>query len=185
VTLAADATPVGRLREVYVLIEIREERFDDVMPIRDLNRRAFGQNLEGDIVDALRSNGGVLLSLVAAVNGQVVGHIMFSPVSVEGDERGAALGPMAVLPEYQRQGIGSQLVEAGIQKLKVAGCPFIILVGHAGFYPRFGFTPASKHGIKCEWEVPDDEFMLLVLDQTKMEGVSGLARYRREFSSGS
>jgi putative acetyltransferase len=90
---------------------------------------------------------------------------------------------MAVIPERQRQGIGSKLVEAGNRKLKDAGCPFIIVVGHAEYYPRFGFTPASKHGIKCEWDVPSDVFMLLFLDEAKMHGVSGLARYRHEFFS--
>jgi putative acetyltransferase len=108
---------------------------------------------------------------------------MYSPVSVAGNVTGAALGSMAVLPEYQRQGIGSKLIEAGIQKLKDAGCPFIIVVGHADYYPRFGFRPASEHGIKCEWNVPDNVFMLLFLDQAKIEGVSGLAKYRHEFSS--
>jgi len=165
------------------LLEIREELPDDVGAIRDLNRRAFGGDLEGNIVDALRSNGAALLSLVATMNGQVVGHILYSPVSVGGDVTGAALGPMAVLPEYQRQGIGSRLVEAGNLKVKEGGYPFIILVGHENFYARFGFAPASTHGIKCEWEVPDDAFMLLVLDEGRMQGVSGLARYRREFSS--
>ena len=90
---------------------------------------------------------------------------------------------MAVLPERQRQRIGSKLIEAGNQKLKNAGCPFIIVVGHADYYPRFGFRPAGEQGIKCEWDVPDDVFMLLVLDQAKVEGVSGLAKYRDEFSS--
>jgi putative acetyltransferase len=108
---------------------------------------------------------------------------MYSPLSVGGNITGAALGPMAVLPERQRQRIGSKLIEAGNQKLKNAGCPFIIVVGHAGYYPRFGFRPASEHGIKCQWDVPDDVFMFLVLDQAKMEGVSGLAKYRDEFSS--
>jgi putative acetyltransferase len=90
---------------------------------------------------------------------------------------------MAVLPECQRQGIGSRLIEAGKLKLKDAGHPFIIVLGHANFYPRFGFMPAGAFGIKCEWEVPDDVFMVLILDQTKMEGVSGLAKYRHEFST--
>jgi putative acetyltransferase len=166
-----------------VLIEIREERPDDVAAVRDLNRRAFGQDQESNVVDALRANGAALLSLVAAVNDRVVGHIMYSPLSVGNNVIGAALGPMAVLPGRQRQGIGSKLVEAGNQKLKNAGCPFIIVVGHADYYPRFGFRPASEHGIKCEWDVPDNVFMLLVLDQAKMEGVSGLAKYRHEFSS--
>ena len=166
-----------------MLIEIREERPGDVAAIRDLNKRAFGQDQEGNIVDALRSNGAALLSLVATRKGRVVGHIMYSPLSVGGEVTGAALGPMAVLPEYQRQGIGSELVEAGNRKLQDAGCPFIIVLGHANYYPRFGFRLASTHGIKCEWEVPDDVFMLLVLDQAKMQGVSGSAKYRHEFSS--
>ena len=167
----------------FDFIEIREERPDDIAAVRELNRRAFGQDQEGNIVDALMANGAALLSLVATLNDRVVGHIMYSPVSIDGKVRGAALGPMAVIPERQRQGIGSKLIEAGNQKLKDAGCPFIIVVGHADYYPRFGFRPASEHGIKCEWDVPDDVFMLLVLDQAKMEGVSGLAKYRHEFSS--
>lgn len=166
-----------------MLIEIREERPDDVAAVRDLNRRAFGQDQESNIVDALRANGAALLSLVATLNDRVVGHIMYSPLTIDGKLEGAALGPMAVIPERQRQGIGSKLIEAGNQKLKDAGCPFIIVVGHADYYPRFGFRPASEHGIKCQWDVPDDVFMLLVLDQAKMEGVSGLAKYRHEFSS--
>src|SRR6266478_4190044 len=107
-----------------MLIEIREERSDDIAAVRDVNKRAFGQDQEGNIVDALRANGAALLSLVATVGDRVVGHIMYSPLSV-GDVNGAALGPMAVLPEHQRQGIGSKLVEAGNQKLKDAGFPFI------------------------------------------------------------
>ena len=165
------------------MIEIREERPDDVAAVRELNRRAFGQDQESNIVDALRANGAALLSLVATLNDRVVGHIMYSAVSVGGNVKGAALGPMAVIPERQRQGIGSKLIEAGNQNLKNADCPFIIVVGHANYYPRFGFRPAREHGIKCEWDVPDDVFMLLVLDQVKMEGVSGLVKYRDEFSS--
>jgi putative acetyltransferase len=165
-----------------VSIKIREECPDDVVAVRDLNRRAFGQDQESSIVDALRANRAALLSLVATVNDQVVGHIMYSPVFM-GNVEGAALGPMAVLPECQRQGIGSKLIDAGNQKLKDAGYPFIIVVGHADYYSRFGFRPASEYGIKCEWDVPNDVFMLLVLDETKMEGVSGLAKYRHEFSS--
>jgi putative acetyltransferase len=164
------------------LIEIREEYPGDVMSIRDVNKRAFEQDQEGNIVDALRSTGAALLSLVATLNGRIVGHVMYSPVSV-GEITGAGLGPMAVLPEHQRQGVGSKLVRAGNQKLRDSGCPFIVVVGHSSFYPRFGFRPASSCGISCEWEVPDDVFMLLVLDQTAMQGVSGLAHYRSEFST--
>jgi putative acetyltransferase len=166
-------------------VDIREERPDDITAIRELNERAFGQDQEANIVDALRSNGAASLSLVATVNGKVVGHILYSPVSVADKSAGMALGPMAVLPEFQLQGIGSKLVEAGNQRLRGQGCPFIVLVGHEHFYPRFGFTPASARGITCEWEVPDDVFMILVLDEAKMQGVSGLARFRNEFSTAS
>lgn len=166
-----------------MLIQIREECPADIGDIRDINQRAFGQDQEGNIVDALRSNGASLLSLVATVNDRLVGHIMYSPISVSSEILGAALGPMAVLPEYQRQGIGSELIEAGNQQLKAAGYPFIIVVGHPNYYPRFGFRPASAHGITCEWDLPDDVFLLLVLDPIKMEGVYGPAKYRHEFSS--
>jgi putative acetyltransferase len=90
---------------------------------------------------------------------------------------------MAVLPEHQRQGIGSKLIEAGKRIVRDSGCPFIIVLGHANYYPKFGFRSASIHGVMCDWDVPDDAFMLLVLDEQKMEGVSGLAKYRDEFSS--
>ena len=143
---------------------------------------AFGQTQEGEIVDALRANGGVLLSLVAVSNGTVVGHVLYSPIVVGSVFQGAALGPMAVHPDYQRQGIGSQLVATGNRRLAEAGFPFVIVLGHAEFYPRFGFMPASALGITCEWEVPDDVFMVLILDRTKSEGLSGLAQYRSEFS---
>lgn len=165
------------------MIKIREERPGDIAAVRAVNRRAFGQDQESNIVEALRTNGGALLSLVAKVNNEVVGHIMYSPLSVDGTVHGAALGPMAVLPEHQRRGIGSKLIEAGNRKLKDSGYPFIIVVGHSDYYPRFGFRPASEYGIKCEWDVPDDVFMVPILDQAKMQGVSGLAKYRDEFST--
>jgi putative acetyltransferase len=162
-------------------IDIRKERPADITAIRDLIKRAFAQDQEANIVDALRSNGAVWLSLVATLKDRVVGHIMYSPLAV-GQITGAGLGPMAVLPECQRQGIGAKLIDAGNRQLKDDGCPFIVVVGHPEYYPRFGFKPARAQGIACEWEVPDDVFMVLVLDPGKMQGVSGLAKYRREFS---
>src|SRR6266487_753575 len=101
-------------------IEIREERPDDVAAVRDLNRRAFGQDQESNIVDALRANGAALLSLVATLNDRVVAHIMYSPVIIGDNVRGAALGPMAVLPERQRQGIGRKTDRSG--QSQTQGC---------------------------------------------------------------
>lgn len=172
-----------------MLVEIREERPDDLAAIRGVNNRAFGQDQEANIVDALRSNGAALLSLVATLNDRaatasdrVVGHIMYSPATI-GDVTGAALGPMSVLPEHQRQGIGTKLVSTGNQKIRESGYPFIIVLGHPAFYPRFGFRRASSLSVKCEWDVPDDVVMLLILDESKMQGISGLVKYRHEFST--
>jgi putative acetyltransferase len=162
------------------MIQIREERPDDAAAIREVNDRAFGQDQEGRIVDALRANGAATLSLVATLDDRIVGHIMYSPVIV-GDVTGAGLGPMAVLPEHQNQGIGSALVRSGSEKIAQTACPFIVVLGHASFYPRFDFRPASTHGITCEWGVPDDVFMLLALDDHAMQGTAGVARYRTEF----
>ena len=163
-------------------IVIRDEQPGDVRAIQEVNRRAFGQEQEGNIVDALRHDNGVLLSLVATSGGRVVGHILYSPAVVAGVQ-GAALGPMAVLPDHQRQGIGSELVKAGNARMKEAGCPFVLVLGHAEFYPRFGFTSAGALGITCEWDVPDEVFMALVLDETVTSRLSGDAHYRREFST--
>jgi putative acetyltransferase len=164
-------------------VEIRPEQPTDIPAIREVNDLAFGQPLEGQIVDALRSDNAILLSLVAIVENQIIGHIVYSPLSIDDKIVGAGLGPMAVVPNHQRRGIGSQLIAAGNQKLKDTGCPFIVVLGHADYYPRFGFTPASTRGITCQWDVPDDVFMLLILDESKMHGVSGLAKYRPEFSA--
>ena len=162
--------------------EIRPEQPGDVLAIRDVHRRAFGQDQEANIVDALRANGAVLVSLVATLGGEVVGHIVYSPATI-GPIEGAALGPIAVTPEHQKRGIGRQLIEAGTRILAAMPCPFTIVLGHPTYYPRFGFVPARSRGIACEWDVPDEVFMVLTLDERRMQGVSGLATYRHEFST--
>ena len=167
------------------MVEIRKEQPQDIPIIHQVNKRAFGQLLEADLVDRLRRNCKDLLSLVAVAGNEIVGHILFSSVTVEGEEttaEGMALAPMAVLPEYQRQGIGSKLVRAGIARLVSSNCAFVIVLGHADYYPRFGFEPAHSYGVRCEWEVPDDAFMILVLNESVMQGISGVARYRPEFA---
>jgi putative acetyltransferase len=164
------------------VIEIRDEQQADIAAIREVNRSAFGHDQEANIVDALRTNGAAVLSLVATLEGRVVGHIMYSPLAVA-DFSGVALGPMAVLPQYQRQGIGSRLIRTGNQRLLESGCPFVAVVGHAGYYPRFGFTRAIDYGMTCEWDVPAEVFMVLLLDSSKKGLLSGAAKYRPEFST--
>jgi len=166
------------------MIRIREQQPHDEKSIRVVNQRAFGQTQEADIVDKLRQNCKDLLSLVATKHNQIVGHILFSPAKIEDENRtiqGMGLAPMAVLPEYQKQGIGSELVRTGIAKLASRRCPFVIVLGHAEYYPRFGFEPASRYGIKSEWEAPDNAFMILVLNESEIQGISGVAKYRPEF----
>jgi len=164
------------------LVEIRDERPGDIDAIREVNRQAFGQELEGRIVNALRARGAVTLSLVAIDDEEVVGHILFSPVTV-GPLVGAGLGPMAVTPARQNHGIGSQLVVAGVKRLRTGGCPFIVVIGHPAFYPRFGFVPALAQGLTCDWEVPAEAFMVNLLNDDVADQVRGRVEYRAEFST--
>jgi len=167
------------------MITIRPERPDDIAAVRTINEAAFGEPTEANIVDSLRNACPDAVSLVAVEDDEILGHIFFSPVSVSGEHevpRGMGLAPMAVLPERQRQGIGSLLVRAGIDVMREQNCPFIIVLGHPEYYPRFGFAPASLHALSCQWDgVPDEAFMALILDEPAMAGVSGKARYRDEF----
>ncbi len=169
------------------MIIIREERPEDVEAIRRINKEAFGQQAEAEIVDRLREACENLLSLVAVQGVEVVGHILFSPASINGEGAtfgvaGMGLAPMAVLPKCQGQGIGSLLIHNGIKMLRERGCPFIIVLGYPEYYPRFGFERASRYGIHSQWsEVPDEAFMILILNKSAMVGASGVARYRKEF----
>jgi putative acetyltransferase len=162
---------------------IRDEQAGDIDAVREVNRQAFDQEREGRIVDALREHGAALLSLVATSGAGVVGHIMFSPVTI-GTLVGAALGPMAVLPAHQRQGIGSQLVAGGLERLRARACPFVVVIGHPDFYPRFGFHAASRYGLTCEWDVPPDVFMVAILNPEYTHQLNGRrAEFRHEFST--
>jgi putative acetyltransferase len=167
--------------------EIRPEQPEDILAIRNVNDRAFGQPNEGAVIDELRGTCEGLLSLVAMVEGQVVGHILFSPARLEvedgGELPGMGLAPVGVLPEWQLKGIGSELITAGLAAIRQTPCPFVIVLGHTDYYPRFGFDPASKHGIRCQWDVPDEAFMIMVMDPDAMRGASGLARYRPEWDA--
>lgn len=169
------------------MVTIREEQLDNEQEIRVVNLRAFGRTEEANIVDKLRQSFINVISLVVLSGDQIVGHILFTPVTIQTEERvitGMGLAPMAVLPEFQRQGIGSQMVKAGLEAAERAKYPFVIVLGHPTYYPRFGFVPASRFGIKSEYEnVPDEAFMILVFDKTSFKDVSGIAKYRPEFST--
>jgi putative acetyltransferase len=167
------------------VVTIRAARLEDASLVRHVNELAFGRAAEADLVERLSRACADSLSLVAE-DDAVVGYILFTPVVVESAERrvlGMGLGPVAVLPDRQRQGIGSQLVSRGLNILRERGCPFIVVVGHPEYYPRFGFEPASTRGLASQWAgMRDAVFMVLVLDAPAMAGVSGVATYREEFN---
>ena len=164
-------------------MRIRPESAADRAAVRAVNVAAFGTALEAELVETLRAKGVPLLSLVADVAAGVVGHILFSPVTLEGHShlRVMGLGPMAVAPQRQRQGIGSALVAEGLEACKRAGCDAVVVLGHAHFYPRFGFVPAARHALRSEYDVPDDVFMVTELMDGSLRGASGLIRYDEAF----
>ena len=165
-------------------VTIRPERPVDIPVIREVNEKAFGRADEGRIVDAVRQRDEPVISLVAVEDGQIVGHILFSPVTIRSAasaRRGVGLGPMAVRPGFQKRGIGSQLVRQGLQTCREAGYDIAVVLGHPTYYPRFGFGLAAARGIRFELEVPGDAFMVMELTPGALEGCSGVARYLPEF----
>ena len=165
------------------MIEIHKEGPCDQAAIHHLNEVAFEDGAEAAVVDKLRASCGNYVSFVAVDQGTVVGHILFTPVTIDNSNSiGMGLAPMAVLPSHQRKGIGSQLVLHGIGHLHQTGCPFIIVLGHPEYYPRFGFEMASHYKLLSQWEgVPDEAFMSLVFDKAALPKAGGIARYRGEF----
>lgn len=166
---------------------IRDEAAGDAPAIRVVLEEAFGTPVEAGLVDALRVSCDDRLSLVAERDGDVVGHILFTPVEIDaagGVLRGYGLAPMAVRAAWQRRGIGSALIAEGTKRLREGGAPFVFVIGHPEYYPRFGFERASRHGVRCQWpEVPDEAVMLLVLDPAAAPRLGGVARYRPEFDA--
>jgi putative acetyltransferase len=165
-------------------LTIRPEQPRDIPSVREVNLSAFPTSAEADLVDALRDAAAPTISLVADRLESVVGHIFFSPVTLANwpDLKVMGLAPMAVAPAWQRQGIGSALVAAGVESCRQCGSEAIVVLGHAGFYPRFGFVPASRFGIGCEYDVTDEHFMALELDPGILTGKPGTIRYHRAFA---
>lgn len=171
-------------------VNIFEETPEDSAGVRNVNRLAFNGTYESDVVDRLRENCPEILSLVAKKDAVVVGHVLFSPVNIaqpDGETlTGMGLAPLAVLPEYQGLGIGSSLCTEGLNRLKADGCPYVIVLGHPDYYPRFGFVKASKHRISSSFAgVPDEAFMICVFNPVILQGVQGVAYYRPEFDEAS
>jgi putative acetyltransferase len=168
------------------MLNIRPERSGDAAVVREVIELAFGQPDEAELVDALRAAKTTLLSLVAESEGEIVGHILFSPVILQGDEAAfdaLGLGPLAVRPEHQGRGVGSRLIEAGLEACRQAGNDLIFVLGHPDYYPRFGFVPTRPLGVRCEYDVPDEAFMVAELREGALSGRSGVVKYRPEFTA--
>jgi len=147
---------------------IRQETSADISDIRKVHDLAFAQFNEGGLVDNLRSSPDFIheLSLVAELNGKIIGHILFSPIKIKGETENfdsLALAPMAVLPSHQCKGVGGLLVKEGLRKAKLLGYSSVIVLGHKDYYPRFGFEPANKWGIYPPFELQDELFMAIEL----------------------
>jgi putative acetyltransferase len=166
-------------------VNVRLEDPGDRASIRAVNEAAFETQAEADLVDALREKSDALISLIAEVDERVVGHILFSPVSLAGQPRASlmGLGPVAVLPQHQRRGVGSTLVRRGLELCRKRGCEAVVVLGHAEYYPRFGFVPASRYGITSAYDVPDDVFMVAPLGPASLQGLSGRVTYDEAFGS--
>lgn len=160
---------------------IREEREADIPAIRKLNDLAFGREVEGQLVEALRKAGAVILSLVAVEGDEIVGHILFSPVTIEEKHEVVAIAPLAVLPTHQKKGIGKKLTWEGLKRLKEMGIPAVIVFGHPEYYPAFGFVPAREFGLTCEYPEAGDAFMALELTPGWLSDKKGLVRHHPEF----
>jgi len=168
-------------------IIIHPETENDYSKITEVNDSAFGQKNEGILIEKLRQTEKFIpeLSLVAELNDEIIGHILFYPVLVQSATsrfHTLSLGPMAVAPEYQRKGIGSQLVIEGLKAAKKLGHKSVIVLGHPEFYPRFGFNPASQWNIKAPFDAPDEAFLALELVEGELKGKSGTVEYPKEFN---
>jgi len=168
-----------------VTIHIREEEAADRFAIWRVNVEAFGRDAEAVLVNELREDGVHCISLVAEEAPLVVGHILFSPVELVGndpDVRLAGLGPMAVTPSLQESGVGSLLVTEGLKRCLAEGYDAVVVLGYPEYYPRFGFAPAIKFGIRSEYVVPEEVFMIRELREKSLGGISGTVRYHRAFA---
>jgi putative acetyltransferase len=159
-------------------LTIRFERFDDLGQIRAVNEAAFERTDEADLVDNLRAEGAVLLSLIAEVDDRIAGHILFSRMTI-GLVEAVALAPMAVLPEYHRRQIGSALVRRGLDELRNRAERIVIVLGHEHYYPRFGFSTDTARHLSSPF--PKEAYMALELQSGALDGIAGHVEYPRAF----
>ena len=163
---------------------IREERPEDAEAVHAVLVAAFGREAEARLVERLRASGKIVCALVAEEKGLALGHMVFSQIAVEsgGSEIPVlALAPLAVVPAFQRLGVGSALVSAGLERCRMERHARVLVVGDPVYYGRFGFVPASSFGLKCPFPAPKEAFMAIELEPAAFAHVSGVVRYGHEF----
>ncbi len=171
-------------------MNIRLEQASDIEKIWGVNADAFTTDVEANLVNTLRDSGCPMVSLVAEEGDQIVGHILFTPVELSSD--GAAvnnkdlklmgLAPMAVVSDYQKKGVGSQLIKAGLEHCNTLGVDAVVVLGHPDYYPRFGFVASVEYGIKVGLDVPEDVFMVQELKKGCLDGRSGTIKFHEAFA---
>ncbi|MCP1224985.1 GNAT family N-acetyltransferase [Sebaldella sp. S0638] len=158
---------------------IRKEEKRDFDEIRNINNICFNGEYESKLADNIRKGDNFILSLVAEDNGKIAGHIMYSRIKI-GDIDSVALAPMCVLPEYQKKGIGTDLIKESFKYLIEMNEKNIVVLGHTDFYSRLGFEKAADYGVKCPFTVPDEVFMVIELEKGSLK--AGVVEYGEEFS---
>jgi len=169
-----------------VSVATRAELPADVAAVHAVEEAAFGRSAEAELVDRLRATARPHVSLVAARGGDIVGHIFFSPVHIATAPpalQPMGLAPMAVRPDWQRRGVGGALVRAGLDACCVLGSRAVVVLGHPEYYARFGFVPAVRWGLGCEYDASTDAFMAIELAPGALAGITGMVRYASEFAA--
>jgi predicted N-acetyltransferase YhbS len=166
----------------------RPEDYEEVIKLTDLAFKdmPFSSHKEGELVSKLRKGVNFVeeLSIVAKLNNKIIGHILFTKLNIKDGEKlyeTIELAPVSVLPEYQRKGIGSKLINEGIERAKKLGFKSVIVVGHPEYYPKFGFEPAAKYNLKSSIDVPSEVFMAMELVEDGLKDVKGTVIYPEEF----
>jgi putative acetyltransferase len=168
------------------MIKIQPEKGEYDTAIHEINVLGFGREDEARLVENLRKSPDFIpeLSLVAVKDKRVVGHILFSRIAIQtktGSFAAMSLAPMAVHPEFQKQGIGSKLIRQGFARCRKLGHKIVVVVGHPNYYPRFGFTSARAKGLEAPFLVPDEAFMVIEIAPGALNGISGMVIYTPAF----
>ena len=168
------------------MLKIRQENIEDYEEVYQVIKTAFetAEHSDGnqhDLVVALRNSNGFIpeLSLVAMKENKIVGYILFTKIKI-GEYEELALAPLGVLPEYQRQGVGSELIKEGHRIAKKLGYQYVVVLGSEKYYTKFGYIPAIKYGIKAPFDVPNENFMAVKLNNTNVK-IQGIVEYAKEF----